>query len=832
MKILIVDDNANDRKLSRLILERHGYRTIIEARDGREGLEMARAHRPDLIISDALMPQLDGFQFLWMLKTDENLKTIPFVFYSAVYTGLKDEEFASRLGAEGFIVRPKEPEDFWREMSAIMENLAAGRRKPHPPGMMEEEKEYLRKYSEVVAAKLEEKVRELEESLARRKEAEERLKLASAYNRSLIEASLDPLVTINDIGKITDVNAATEKVTGYPREHLVGTDFSDYFTDPEKARTVYRQVFREGTVHDYELKIRHRDGHVTPVLYNAAVYRDENGNALGVFAAARDITERKRMEDKLHRAHDELEKRVVERTEQLEKTAEALSASEERYALAVQGANDVIWDMNLLTGEAYHSSRYKSMLGYEENQMANNFNAEEWWERIHPDDHQRVIETRDAYLEGRIPAYKVECRIRHKDGGYLWVVSRGACLRDPQDRPYRMAGSLTDITEHKNLEQQLMQAQKMESIGMLAGGVAHEFNNLLTAISGYAQILQDIIPADNALPQDSIGHILKAAERAAELTRSLLAFSRKQVINPKPIYIENLISNTGKLIQRIIGEDIEFSTGFSGKNLRIKADPGHIEQVLMNLATNARDVMPQGGRLSIRTEPVVIKEGSEAQYDLPTPGKYALISVADTGTGIDKKSLGSIFEPFYTTKEIGKGTGLGLSIVYGIIKQHNGSILVSSKPGEGTTFNIYLPLLEGNDIKEESKISALHAGGMETLLVVEDEEIVRVFMKKILERAGYKVIVSDNGEEAVARFKENDDISLVLSDVVMPRKNGKEMLDEMKKMKPGIKVVFISGYTADIISQKGMIEEGAEFITKPFNKGDLLMKVREILDRD
>ena len=518
--------------------------------------------------------------------------------------------------------------------------------------------------------------------------------------------------------------------------------------------------------------------------------------------------------------------------EHLEQTAEALRTSEERYALAVEGANDVIWDVNLTTGEAYHSKRFKNILGYEENEIPNNINAREWQERIHPDDYQRVTEARDSYLEGRVPVFEVEFRLRHKDGGYRWVACRGACVRDSQGRAYRMAGSLTDITERKKLEQQLLQSQKMESIGILAGGVAHEFNNLLTAISGYGQILQESIPADDELSQESIGNVLKAAERAAELTRSLLAFSRKQTIKPEPLCVDTIIGYVDKLIQRVIGEDIEISVDLSGKNFLVKADVGQVEQVLMNLATNARDAMPRGGRLCIMTGKVVVEEGSEARYDLPAPGEYALISFADTGTGIDKESLGKIFEPFYTTKEVGKGTGLGLSLVHGIIKQHNGSILVSSEMGKGTTFNIYLPLIEGHAVEEISKMSAPHAAGMETVLVVEDEEIVRVFMEKILERAGYKVIVADNGENAVSRFKQNDDISLVLSDVVMPGKNGREMLDEIRKMKPGIKAVFISGYAADVMHDKGILEECTDLITKPFKKDELLRKVRQILDWD
>ena len=373
-------------------------------------------------------------------------------------------------------------------------------------------------------------------------------------------------------------------------------------------------------------------------------------------------------------------------------------------------------------------------------------------------------------------------------------------------------------------------AQKMESVGILAGGVAHDFNNLLTAISGYGQILIENLPEDDELAQESIKNVLNATDRATELTQGLLAFSRKQIISPKPVHIDTLISNTVKLIERIIGEDIELSTNFLDKNLMIKADPGQIEQVLMNLAANGRDAMPDGGQLSITIRQAVVEEGSETLYDLQSHGEYAQISVADTGTGIDEKTLEKIFEPFFTTKEVGTGTGLGLSIVHGIIKQHNGSIIVCSELGKGTTFDIYLPLLKEDVVKEEPKISSRHHEGVETLLVVEDNETVRMFMKKVLERAGYKVIVADDGEEAVKRFSEHDDISLVLSDVVMPKKNGVEMLNEIRTIKAGIKAVIISGYAAEIMQKKGSLEAGTRVITKPFKKEDLLQTVREALD--
>ncbi len=630
-------------------------------------------------------------------------------------------------------------------------------------------------------------------------------------------------------GKILDANDHMCRSLGYTREELIS--MSIFEVDPILTRELWpehRKKVRVTGNRTFETMHRRKDGTLFPVEVTVS-YLKYGDNEYGI-SVAKHITERKRMEEELRLVHTELEKRVAERTEQLEKTAEALRASEERYVLAVHGVNDGIWDYDLTTDKVYFSSRWKSMLGYEHFEIQNDL--KEWKNRIHPEDYQMVMDTWNAYLEGRTPAFEAEHRLLHKDGGYRWILTRGACLRDSQGKPYRIAGSHTDITKHKNLELHLLHKQKMESIDILAGGIAHEFNNLLTAISGYGQLLQESIPADDELSQESVGNVLKATERAAELTRGLLAFSRKQVIDPKPLRLDIVIGHTCKLIQKIIGEDIELSTDFTGENLLVKADVGQIEQVMMNLATNARDAMPDGGRLSISIKQVFVKDGSEAHYDLSAPGRYALVSVADTGTGIGKKSLEKLFEPFYTTKEVGKGTGLGLSIVYGIIKQHNGSILVCSEVGKGTTFNIHLPLVEDQAVKDKPKTSVLHSGNKETLLVAEDEEIVMHFMKNVFERAGYRVVVANNGEDALARFRENDDISLVLSDIVMPKMNGREMLDEMKKINPGIKAVFISGYTADIIINKGLIEDGTDFITKPFIKNDLLKKIRDVLDRE
>jgi CheY-like chemotaxis protein len=325
--------------------------------------------------------------------------------------------------------------------------------------------------------------------------------------------------------------------------------------------------------------------------------------------------------------------------------------------------------------------------------------------------------------------------------------------------------------------------------------------------------------------------VKKAGMRAAGLTGQLLAFSRKQVLQPVVLNLNQIAAGIENMLRRILGEDIDYIQVLAPDLGMIWADQGQIEQVLLNLAANACGAMPGGGRFSISTQQVVVKAGSEAEYDLLLPGAYVLISARDTGTGIAKEIIDRVFEPFFTTKEVGMGTGLGLSMVYGIVKQHRGSVLVSSQTGEGATFKIYLPLLEEHVVTKEIKRPLSLAGGTETLLVAEDEEIVKLFVKKTLEKAGYRVYVAGDGEEAMSLFREHDDISLVLSDVVMPRKNGKELLAELRQIKPEMKVVFISGYTANIMDFEELQGDRPDFIMKPFSKHELLSRLRDVLDR-
>jgi nitrogen-specific signal transduction histidine kinase/ActR/RegA family two-component response regulator len=388
-----------------------------------------------------------------------------------------------------------------------------------------------------------------------------------------------------------------------------------------------------------------------------------------------------------------------------------------------------------------------------------------------------------------------------------------------------------DVTERLKLEDQLRQAQKMEAVGLLAGGVAHDFNNVLTAIIGYGNLLLMKLAGNDPL-RTYAENILATSQRAAQLTQSLLAFSRKQVINPVAIDLNSIMRRVEKLLKRLIPEDIDLGTDFTGENTTILADSVQIEQVLMNLVTNARDAMPSGGTLTISSMITSPDDAVIAARGLGAGGPFVKLTVADTGAGMDERTRERIFEPFFTTKEMGKGTGLGLATVYGIVKQHKGFIDVESSPGRGTSFHLYFPLIRQDAAQTASRSSDTLKGGTETILVAEDDEMLRGLCRSILKEFGYNVIEARDGVDAVEVFRQNRDrIDMLLLDVIMPRKNGKAAYDEIRTIKADVKVLFISGYSADMISKEGILERGLHFISKPLSPTDLLQKVREVLDR-
>ncbi len=539
------------------------------------------------------------------------------------------------------------------------------------------------------------------------------------------------------------------------------------------------------------------------------------------------------------RAEEELEMKVAERTAELRqelverrRIKQELLDREEHIRLLLNSTAEAIYGVDTRGLCIFCNPACLKMLGYETEQELIGKNLHEM---IH---HTRTDGT--CYSEA-------ECRINkafgngqgcHVDDEIFWRAD-GTFLNveywsHPIVRRQEIIGAVItfiDITERRSLEGQLLHAQKMEAVGTLAGGVAHDFNNILTAIIGYGTILRrkmgDVPLAVNA------DHLLEAAQRAAQLTKSLLAFSRKEALVTRPVDLNELVSRTGKLMVRLIREDIVFETVLTGGELGVLADSTHIEQVLMNLATNARDAMPNGGRLSIRTERVALNADYIRMHQYAKPGEYALISVSDTGMGMDENTCNKIFEPFFTTKEVGKGTGLGLSMAYGIIKQHKGYIHVYSELGKGTVFKIYLPFVRST-VKEEIEQAEAEKPiprGSETVLVAEDDRSLRLLAKALLEEYGYRVIEAEDGEDAVRKFRENQDqVKLLLLDIVMPRLDGRKAYEEIRKLQPGIKALFASGYTEDILSIKDILDQGLDFIQKPMHPSDLLVKVRTILD--
>ncbi len=422
---------------------------------------------------------------------------------------------------------------------------------------------------------------------------------------------------------------------------------------------------------------------------------------------------------------------------------------------------------------------------------------------------------------------RFEWKAVHKDGHNFWtdVILQKVSIRGAE----RIMATVRDITERKKLERKYLQAQKMEAVGQLAGGIAHDFNNILTAIIGYQYLLLERLEDEKS--RHFAGQVSKLAEKAAKLTRNLLVFSRKQPLNPKLTDLNETVRNVGEILKRLIGEDIEFRFVTNEGILPVMAVSTQIEQVMMNLATNARDAMPNGGVLAVMTETAEVDSGSVGAPGCGAHGKYAIISVSDTGAGMDEETRRRIFEPFFTTKEPGKGTGLGLATAYGIVRQHGGFMDVYSEPGEGTTFRVYLPLTENGLGKETPPHDTVPATGCETVLLAEDDPQLRKFMCSLLERNGYAVITASDGDNALEQYIANKaDIDIVLLDVIMPKMNGREVYDIIRRTDNDVKIMFMSGYTADMIERKG-IPDTCHLITKPFSPPAFLAKLREVLDQ-
>jgi len=504
------------------------------------------------------------------------------------------------------------------------------------------------------------------------------------------------------------------------------------------------------------------------------------------------------------------------------------AASERRFAGLVQDLDAVVWEADATWRFSFVSDRAEAILGYP---VALWLAEPQLFERhIHSDDREQTLALfREAAAQGRNSSF--EYRAVAADARTVWLRAIVHVVQDAHGRVEKLRGLMVDVSERRQLEDELRQAQKMEAVGRLAGGIAHDFNNLLTVIMGQTQLLR--LRGERPTPPDGeVALIEKAAERAAELTRQLVAFSRKQVLQPKVIDLNAVVNHMGAMLRRVIGERIELVMSLKPRLWRVKADPGQVEQVIMNLALNARDAMPAGGRLTMTTTNVTVEATSQRQRALAPPGAYVALTVSDTGCGMDAQTQSRVFEPFFTTKEIGRGAGLGLSTVYGIVNQSGGAIRVDSEPGGGSTFTIYLARVDDPIPPLEPRRPAIEAlRGSETILVVEDEDEVRDVVLQALGINGYSVLQARDGREALAiADRQPGPIHLLVTDVVMPHMNGRELAEQLSPRRPEMKVLYMSGYTNDFVRSPSAGDQQTAFLQKPFSCETLGQKVRGVLD--
>ncbi len=639
--------------------------------------------------------------------------------------------------------------------------------------------------------------------ITEQKRAEEALKASRETYLRLLDEFPTPIRKAGVDAKCDYFNKSWMNFTGRTLEQETGDGWiaGVHPDDLERCLSSYLGAFQARQPFVMEYRLRRFDGDYRSIIDIGRPYYDPEGCFIGYIGSCYDITERKQAE-------------------------EALRATEERF-LAFMDNNPAVAFIKDPEGRyVYVNKPYERLFNRTRKEWEGKTDHELWPPKIAQ---QLVDNDRDVLAKGQ--PIELEEIVPVPDGGFRSYMTLKFPIRDTNGRQF-VGGLAYDLTDRKLLEQQFRQAQKMEAVGQLAGGIAHDFNNLLTVIIGFTQMLIDKLGCGN--PEYSeLEEIDKAANRAAALTRQLLAFSRRQMLHPKVLNLNLVMSNLDKMLRRVIGEDLHLETLLSTDHLWVKVDQGQLEQVIMNLAVNGRDAMPRGGTLTVSTYPLECAEGTTQGRVKIKPGSYAVVEMRDTGHGMDPETQARIFEPFFTTKGQGKGTGLGLSTVYGIVKQSDGYVFVFSELGKGTTFKIYLPQVEEMAVAEAPKAEDQPAGmGTETVLVAEDEAGLRGIVRKILEQHGYTVLEAATGREAlILAAQHQGTIDLLIADVIMPGgMNGRELGEQLTAQRPGLRVFFMTGYTEDAIIRQGILQNGVEMLYKPFSREALARKVRAILD--
>jgi len=598
-----------------------------------------------------------------------------------------------------------------------------------------------------------------------------------------------------------EVNEGFCRMTGYTAEEVIGKTSAELnvWADPDQRGATLQKVLREGEVHEEEFRFRTKAGEIR--FGQLAAVRVAVGTQQCMLSVSRDITEKRRAQEELRRSEANFRSLIHDAPfGVLRSTLEGrvLQANPALVNMLGYNSEEELLQLNL-ERDVYHDPKQRQSLIEEFSQKKDIHNVEVLWKR--------------------------------KDGNIITALLNGRRIEGADQTQTHYEVFAEDITQRRTLERQLFQSQKMEAIGRLAGGIAHDFNNLLGVVLGHTEILEEAAGQDKRL-QRSVEAIQSATQRAAALTTQLLAFSRKQMVEPRILDLNVAVREIEKLLHRVIGEDIELIIRVQPSASTILIDPGQIDQILMNLVVNARDAMPIGGKLILETSSLTLDDSYVGQHLGAAAGPFVLLSISDTGFGMDQETLSHIYEPFFTTKEIGKGTGLGLSTVYGIVKQCGGYIMAYSEPGRGTTFKVYFPRVSG--VPQAPRASARRAdlpGGNETILLVEDETALRELTRGLLEAAGYTVLEAANVEDAI-HLAENAHrkIDLLLTDVVMPGMDGHELSRRLTSSCALLKVLYMSGYTDDVIVQRGVLNGGTTLLQKPFGRAGLLGKVRQVLD--
>lgn len=510
-------------------------------------------------------------------------------------------------------------------------------------------------------------------------------------------------------------------------------------------------------------------------------------------------------------------------------TEESLRISNERFNLIAKATNDVIWDWDFANDTIWWNENMLSVFGHDPAIIS--CSPISWSDNIHDDDHARVLSGITSVINGTDNSWHDQYRFKHANGTIRIVNDRGFVIRDADGKAIRMVGSMMDITDSVQMDERLRQAQKLEAVGQLTGGVAHDFNNLLTVILGNAELLTEQLTDQQQL-RILAEMTATAAERGAELTNRLLAFSRRQPLDPQNVNINKLIHNMDSLLRRTLQENIDIETVYAGGLWLSEVDPGQLEGALLNLAINARDAMPGGGKLTIETGNTLLDETYADGHDEVLAGQYVMVSVSDTGTGMSPDVVSQAFEPFFTTKQIGKGSGLGLSMVFGFAKQSGGHVKIYSEVGEGSTVKLYLPrALSTDNSVYDGHLTPQVKGGSEKILLVEDDSLVRDHVASQLKALGYRLHAARNADEAHDILKLMSDIDLLFTDVVMPgTMNGRQLAELARQLRPGIKVLFTSGYTENAIVHHGRLDRGVHLLNKPYRRQELAAKVRKVLD--